>query len=77
MSLARVKAETTSREFLRWQLFFRKQWYRREKQDYYLAQIACQVRRVLMQDPNQVSTEDFIVKFEETKKKSKPSLTIT
>lgn len=67
MSLERCQEETTSANFLLWLAFLREEdrdkITRKEKEHYYLAQIACEVRRVLANKPNEIKTENFLLDF--------------
>jgi hypothetical protein len=67
--LWKVKRITPYREFLlwkaKWELEDREKFEVRDKQDFYLAQIAREVRVVLMRaaDAKKVSLNDFLLKF--------------
>jgi hypothetical protein len=62
----------THREFLTWQAWFAEQWSVPSREDYYLAQIACEVRRVLSRKPGKVLLKDFVLQFGEGKAKPPP-----
>ena len=47
---------------------------RQRLEDYFLAQIACEIRRVLSEKPRDINVEDFLLKFQEAKKASEKSL---
>ena len=64
MSLQRCQTETTSTEFLDWQQYLVQEINFPRKQDYYLAQIAAEVRRVMNKNPNSIKVEDLLMKFE-------------
>lgn len=44
------------------------------REDYYLAQIACEVRRSYVKHPGRVKLKDFLIKFESRKPDTRPSL---
>lgn len=62
--MQRCMAETSSSDFVDWQIYFEQQLNTHEKLDYYLAQIAAEVRRGWVKSPKQVKSEDFLIKFE-------------
>ncbi len=39
------------------------------REDYYLAQIACEVRRIVAKNPGEGTIKDFLIKFEKEEKK--------
>lgn len=45
MPLQKVQRQTTSREFVEWIVYLKRQFHKREPIHYYLAQIALEVRR--------------------------------
>jgi len=61
----------THREFLNWLEFLDWDYDRSSKQDYYLAQIAAEVRRSYVKHANKVKTKDFLLQIE----KKKPAAT--
>ena len=79
MTLDRCKEETTFWDFLGWIEFFKQQeeeqLKRVEKQDFYLAQIALEIRRGSMntKNPSAAKLSDFFVKIKE--ESSKKNLT--
>lgn len=77
MPLQQCQRSTSSREFLEWQEFFRKQ--RKEsyedhtKSDYYLAQIAYEVARTMVKPTKWTKKlEDFLLKFAPPTQSKKP-----
>lgn len=56
-------AETTSSEFVEWQEFFRNELAEPTREEYYLAQIAAEVRRTIAKRPGAVSLSSFLLKF--------------
>jgi hypothetical protein len=71
--------KTTSFEFVEWIEFLRlkkqEKYNEVEKQDYYLAQVATEIRRSFTKNPNSVRVQDFLIKFKSpiTKIKEKAS----
>lgn len=64
-----------SHEFVEWLAFLELKWKEREKEEYYLAQIAAEIRRGNVRDPRKVDVENFLLKFKAgPKKKDPPSL---
>lgn len=51
-------------EFLEWLAYFETEWEQREKTDYYMAQVALEIRRSKMEDPNKIQLSDMLLKFE-------------
>ena len=72
MSVQRVKQETTATELVTWIEYLRMEKEKVldiEKQDYYLAQIASEVRRSFVKSPQSVKTSDFMINFKEKEQK--------
>lgn len=63
MSLQRCQKETTASEFVEWHRFLRDEWQVPKREDYYLAQIAAEVRRTIARTPGNVKSDDFLLKF--------------
>jgi len=61
--LQRTKRLTTSREFVRWQRWLNDRAYADEKIDWYLAQIAMEVRRAAS-DSGTFRIKDYLLDFE-------------
>jgi hypothetical protein len=59
--------ETTYRQYLVWMAWLDDQWNHPSREDTYLMQIACEVRRVLSKNPNQVKVGDFKLEFTSAK----------
>lgn len=72
MSLDRVKAETSSSQFVLWMQFFDWELNAFDRQSYYLAQIAAEVRRSYVKLPMSVKVENFLLKFISKVEKSVP-----
>lgn len=53
----------THRQYLLWQIWLDLQWDRPTLSDYYLMQIAAEVKRVLSKSPNKIKLKDFLLKF--------------
>jgi hypothetical protein len=62
----------THREFTTWQAWLAEQWSVPSRGDYYLAQIACEVRRVLSRKPGKVLLKDFVLQFGDARAKPPP-----
>jgi len=54
---------TSSKEFVEWMVFLKEERNEKEKQDYYLALIATEVRRSYLKDPRSVRLEDMLLDF--------------
>ena len=63
MSVARCKEEVGGMEFLRWTVWRELYLNTPGKLEYYLAQIAAEVRRGHVKQPKKVRIIDFIIKF--------------
>lgn len=63
MTVSALKDQITITEFIQWQEFFRIIRDRNEKLHFYLAQIACEVRRSYVKHPRQAKLGDFLLKF--------------
>lgn len=68
MSLQRCQRETTSNEFKEWCQFLSDEWQAPKREDYYLAQIAAEVRRTIARNPQRVNVKDFLLRFKFPKK---------
>ena len=67
-SLQRVKNETTSTEFIMWQEYLGKEFMVARREDYYLAQIAAEIRRTISKYPKKIKLQDFLLKFKNKKR---------
>ena len=64
MSVQRAKQETTANEMLDWSIILKQQAeqkYDREKNDYYYAQIAAEIRRSYVKHPKDIQNKDFLL----------------
>lgn len=61
----------TYREYQMWMAYFEDEWKEPTLSDYYLMQIAQEVRRVLSKNPNAVKLEDFKIKFQDANAEQK------
>jgi hypothetical protein len=61
--LQRLQRETTSNEFVEWMQFLEQDWDIPTRQDYFLAQIAAEMRRSIAREPKAVKLEHFMLKF--------------
>jgi len=66
MPIQRVMSETTSTEFAEWQAYFRQELEATTREEYYMAQIAAEVRRGNAKNPRGVRLEDFILSLKTT-----------
>ena len=57
-----LEEKITPTEFLEWMSFLRMEQGRVRKLDCYLAQIAAEIRRTIVEKPNQVKISDFLMK---------------
>ena len=64
MSLQRCQKETTSTEFVEWIEYFRQDFNVRRREDYFLANIACEIRRSVVKNPKSVKLKPFLLEFE-------------
>jgi len=55
--------ETTSQEFVGWQEYINKERSVPRREDYYLAQIAAEIRRGVVKTPASVKLEHFLLAF--------------
>jgi len=72
MSLQRCMRETTSSEFVGWQEYLRAEENETQREHYYLAQIAAEVRRGISKKPKSIKLEQFLLRFERKKIESRP-----
>ena len=74
LPLQRVQDETTAVEFLEWNEFLRREreedFQKQDKLDWYLAQIACEVRRSQAKGPTKIKTDHFLLQFKPSGKKT-------
>jgi len=61
-----LKERITYSEFLEWLTFLGREEERQTKQDYYLAQIAAEIRRGHVKNPKAVKVKDFLVEVKTT-----------
>lgn len=77
MSLQRAQFEITSTEFVNWIAYLDDEEENRfHREDYYLAQIAAEIRRSYVKDPRSVKIESFLMKFERKVKPKKSKMTM-
>ena len=62
--MQRCQRETSSTEFADWQRFFEQDLTFPRREEYYLAQIAAEVRRTIAKDPKAVAASEFLLKFD-------------
>ncbi len=72
LSVQRTQDETTATEFLDWQTFRNmqraEQFEIQDKQDWYWAQLACEIRRSVCKDPSKYKVQDFLLRFKSSGK---------
>lgn len=54
----------THRQYRTWQAWLDEQWGRPSRSDVYAMQTACEVRRVLSDDPNKHQIKDMVLQFD-------------
>ena len=69
-----VRQKTTSTEFVLWMEYLEKDTNAFHREDYYLAQIAAEIRRSFVKKPKQVKLKDFLLKFVMQEKPKKLSI---
>ena len=69
LPLQEAMEKTTSREFVEWIAYLEMERNEREKQDYYLALIATEMRRSYIKDPRSVQIEDLLLTFKTSSKR--------
>jgi len=63
MSLQRVKAETTSTEFVKWKVRLDKEVNNTTADQFYFAQLAQEIRRLRVKHPERVKLKEFQISF--------------
>jgi len=63
MPLQRCQIETTSTEFLDWLEYLRQDVNVRRREDYFLANIAKEIRMTIAKNPQNVKLEPFLLEF--------------
>jgi len=71
MSLQEAQAKIPSTEFVLWREYLKLEYNRPRREDFYLAQIAAEIRRAHFTKPEKVRLLDFIIKFKKPKKVDK------
>jgi hypothetical protein len=64
MPIGRCLRTHSNRQLLAWLKWLDEQMSTPDRGDWYLMQIACEVRRFMMKDPGRVKPEDFRLRFE-------------
>lgn len=72
MPVQRCMVETSSRDFRDWRRFKWQSMNMPNRTDYYLAQIAQEVHKGLVKNPNRVKLTEFLLKFVLTRNEDKP-----
>lgn len=63
MGLQQCRRETTSSEFSEWLDYLDQDVNEFHREDYYLAQIAAEIRRMFSKKPNRIKVDDFLMRF--------------
>ena len=63
MPLRECMQKTSHRDYKTWMLYLEESWNTHSKDDYYFAQIALEVRRVLSKKPGEIHIKDFLLDF--------------
>ena len=71
MSVQRAQFEISSTGFLEWIVYLDADEDRFHREDYYLANIAAEIRRSYVKDPMKVKTDSFLMKFKKDRKSRK------
>lgn len=61
-----------SSEFTAWRVFLEREPNQFNKQDYYLAQIAAEIVRPRVKNPERLGLDDYLIRFESRKQDAKP-----
>lgn len=69
MSVQRCQCEISSSEFMDWIVYLDEEMNLFHREDFFLAQIATEIRRSFVKDPSKVKFKDFLIQF---KKKVEP-----
>ena len=72
MTLNECLTKISYREYLIWRHWLNKQWSVPSRTDYYLMQIAREIKRVLSANPDNISTLDFKIAFSDEDEDQKP-----
>jgi len=75
MPLTRCQRETSSTQFLEWMEYLEQDLNAFHREDYFLAQIAQEIRRTVVKEPEEVKIETFLRKFEKKVVEVKRKLT--
>ena len=73
MSLQRCQNETTSNEFLEWAEYLRQDFNVERREDFFLANIAKEIRMSNVKHPEKVKLSTYLLKFKEVKVKTEKS----
>lgn len=74
MPVQELQQKTTSMEFVMWMEYLDREESQHDKMDYYLAQIAAEVRRSYVEKPKKVRIQDLMLKFEQPSPKKEMDL---
>ena len=71
MPVQEVQAKTTSAEFVMWMAYLEQDQTDHRREDYYMAQVAAEIRRGNSKKPQKIRVDDFLLKY--SKKKERQS----
>lgn len=73
MTVQECQQKMTSSEFIMWCEYLRGDYENNifHRLDYYLAQVACEVRRSFVKNPKSIKMQDFVIEFAKKKPKKK------
>jgi len=74
MSVQRAQLEISSTEFLDWIIYLNEEINSFHREDFYLAQIAAEIRRSWVKSPEKVGLKTFLLKFGNKSKPKKLSI---
>lgn len=74
-TLRELQEGMTSSEFVLWRVYLEEEVNHFHREDYFMAQVALEVRRVLAKNPNKYKLKDFLIKFRSDKPEPQRPLT--
>jgi len=75
MSKQRCQEETSSTDFVLWMEYLEGKINAFHREDYFLAQIAAEIRRSFVKNPKKVKLDDFLLKFKDKTKTARKKMT--
>jgi len=73
MTLYEAQRRISSSEFTLWKRYLYTEHTRFHREDYLFAMVAAEVRRTVAKNPHRIKVEDFLLKFNDQKKKQSTS----